>query len=108
MKGEEYLEDLLKSQNITQEYKQEIFKYINILHQENLVLKEKNETLTLLNNYQLDIIRQLEGNWNKLKEYIISTRYEYGDLDQDLEDYDLTIEDVLNKMLELEKGNDYE
>lgn len=47
----------------------------------------------------------IENNWNKLREYIISTRYEYGDLDQDLEDYDLEIEDVLNKMTELEQGD---
>lgn len=50
--------------------------------------------------------KQLKDNWNKLKDYIISTRYEYGDLDQDLEDYNLEIEDVLNKMQELEKGSD--
>lgn len=48
----------------------------------------------------------LKNNWNALKEYIMSTRYQYGDLDQDLEDYDLTIEDVLDKMQELENGED--
>ena len=52
--------------------------------------------------------KQLKDNWNKLKEYIISTRYEYGDLDQDLEDYDLEIEDVLDKIQELENGDSNE
>ena len=52
--------------------------------------------------------KQLKDNWNKLKEYIISTRYEYGDLDQDLEDYDLEIEDVLDKIQELENSDSNE
>lgn len=63
-----------------------------------------NKYNSLIKNIQQEN-KQLKENWNKLKEYIISTRYEYGDLDQDLEDYDLTIEDVLNKMLELEQGS---
>lgn len=49
--------------------------------------------------------KQLKDKWNGLKEYIISTRYSWGDEEQDNEDYDLTIEDVLTKMLELEKSD---
>lgn len=94
---------------------------IDELQQENNKLKMINKEYERLNkenhrgfkiidvqeydSYELLSYKIYKDNWNKLKEYIISTRYEYGDLDQDLEDYDLTIEDVLDKMQELEQGN---
>lgn len=104
-----------------------ILDYIENLQQENKQLKEQllvaqtneetfrlemkdiTQTLGLDEDTLFDDVkayaRSLKNNWNKLREYIISTRYEYGDLDQDLEDYDLEIEDVLNKMTELEQGD---
>lgn len=96
--------------------------HLKELQQENKQLKAINKEYERLNKengrgfkitnvqeYNIDELlscKNYKDNWNKLKEYIISTRYEYGDLDQDLEDYDLEIEDVLNKMTELEQGSD--
>lgn len=84
--------------------KEVVLSEVENLQQENKQLKEQ---LDCDLHWALKYDKQVD-NWNKLKEYIMSTKYQYGDLDQDLEDYDLTIEDVLDKMQELEKDREYE
>ncbi len=107
---------LLKANTEENQQLQEELKYTIGIVEHNRIISEKNKEIHQLKKqikeYQKALDEtmsekiDIENNWNKLREYIISTRYEYGDLDQDLEDYDLEIEDVLNKMTELEQGSD--
>lgn len=64
----------------------------------------KGELARELTYMNRDYDKQVD-NWNKLKKFIESKRYYWGDEEQDNEDYDLEIEDVLNKMQELESSD---
>lgn len=85
--------------------------YICKLEEENKRLKEIVENLTTLNvcgdkkqientaQYKLELSQQ---RINKAIEYIQSTKYEWGDLEEDNEDYDIDV----YKLLKLLKGEE--
>ena len=92
-------------ENLQQENKQlkETYKEVFNNYQS---LKEKNETLTSLNIYQSDKIQHLKDNWNELKKYAKENLYFYSGYQREDLEIDISIQEILNKMQELEQGSD--
>lgn len=88
-----------------------LYKYIKQLQQENKILKERIEYLERSNNRREDTILEqrqeisdLEDNWNKLKK----AAKNHSDIKKKCYNGGLwfEIDDLLNKMIELEQGSD--
>lgn len=81
------------------------------LQQEKKQLQERIEYLERSNNRREDTIldqRQeisdLEDNWNKIKEYCADSLYFYDGYQREDLETDISIQGILNKMQELERG----
>ena len=94
-----------------EDYMQVIINYINVLELENESLKERIEYLERSNNRREDTILEqrqeisdLEDNWNKLKK----AAKNHSDIKKKCYNGGLwfEIDDLLNKMIELEQGSD--
>ena len=84
---------------------------ITELQQENKQLKERIEYLERSNNRREDTILEqrqeisdLDDNWNKLKEYCADSLYFYDGYQREDLETDISIQGILNKMAELERG----
>lgn len=83
MTYEEQQEELLEL------YKACEIDYVNIVERHSNLAKQK---------------RQLQNNWNKLKDWLEERKFVYNITGEDL-DEDTSITEVLDKMKELEKGD---
>ena len=97
---------------LSEEETKDVQKAIKQLQQENKILKENaenNDKVVDKVNWENMLLKkenkQLKYNWNKLKEYCKENLYFYSGLqNEDLEE-DTSIQNILEKMQELEKGD---